>query len=288
MGTGHLPLRYSAFKVEQDWMRDDFQDDDLRRATSTLTLADDSTLDRAEDRRTLLEDMDRMSRRVDGASAAVSRMDDVHRAALEMVIGGKARRAFDLGLESAATRARYGPHRWGQMALLARRLVEAGVTFVTINLAPDSLCWDWHRNIVEHHGAPDDGLGRGMNLNGPPLDRMLWGLIQDLYDRGLDEKVLVVVWGEFGRTPLINATGGRDHWGKLMSLLLVGGGLKMGQVIGRSSRHGEFPVDRPIGPADVLATIYRHLGIDPRGQTEDPSGRPFPVLVGGEPIRELL
>ena len=288
MGTGHLPLRDAPFRVEQDWMRDEFQEDNLRLATSALKLADDTTLDRIEDRRELLRGLDRLRRELDASAGVVSRMDDLHRTALEIVVSGKARQAFDLAREPVATRARYGTHRWGQMALLARRLVEAGVTFVTINLAPDSLCWDWHRNIVEHHGTPDDGLGRGMNVNGPPLDRMLWGLIHDLRERGLDEDVLVVVWGEFGRTPRINGTGGRDHWGRLMSLLLVGGGLKMGQVIGRSNRNGEAPADRPIGPADVLATIYRHLDIDPRGHTADRTGRPFPVLLGGEPIRELI
>jgi Protein of unknown function (DUF1501) len=176
------------------------------------------------------------------------------------------------------------------MGLLARRLVEAGTTFITLNTAPDSLCWDWHRNIVDDRrpGDGSDGPSRGMNISGPPLDQMLSALIEDLYQRGLDRKVLLVVWGEFGRTPRINATGGRDHWGALMSILLAGGGLRVGQVVGTSSSRGEAPRDRPISPTEVLATIYRHLGINPRGHTEDRSGRPYPILPDGEPLRELI
>lgn len=288
MGTGHLDLAHSPFRVVQDWMQDEFQDDNLQLATANLKLADDLTLDRVADRRSLLTALERLPREIDGASRSLSQLDQFSRSALEMVINGQARNAFRLDAESEATRARYGRHRWGQMGLLARRLVEAGVTFVTLNLAPDSLCWDWHRNVVEHRGAPDDGLGRGMNLNGPPLDQLLSGLIHDLYDRGLDQNVLLVVWGEFGRTPRVNATGGRDHWGKLGNLLLVGGGLQMGQVIGRSSQHGEHPIERPIGPADILVTMYRHLGIDPDLATINNAGRPIPVLPDGQMISELV
>ena len=288
MGTGHLGLSHGPFTLVQDWMKDEFQDEELRLATTNLKLADDLTLDRVSDRRSLLASLDRLPRGIERASRNMSQVDEFGRSALNMVMSGQARRAYQLDQESVSIRRRYGSHRWGQMGLLARRLVEAGVTFVTLNLAPDSLCWDWHRNIVEHRGAPDDGLGRGMNLNGPPLDELLHGLIHDLYDRGLDQKVLLVVWGEFGRTPRINNTGGRDHWGKLGNLLLVGGGLKMGQVIGRSSPHGEFPAERPIGPTDILAMVYRHLGISPDLQTINAAGRPIPVLPDGQVISELL
>lgn len=287
MGTGHLSQAHAPYVVVQNWMRDEFQEDMLRLSTANLRLADDVTLDRMDNRRALLQSLDHQRRLVEALAPAQTRFDEFGRAAMEMVIGGQARAAFDLKAEPAAVRARYGTHRWGQMTLLARRLVEAGVTFVTVNLAPDSLCWDWHRNIVEHHGAPDDGTGRGMNVNGPPLDHLLHGLIHDLYERGLDRRVLVVVWGEFGRTPVINATGGRDHWGKLGNLLLLGGGFRMGQVIGASNDRGEHPVDRPVGPTDVLATIYRHLGIDPGGVTRDAAGRPIHILPDGQFISEL-
>jgi len=184
----------------------------------------------------------------------------------------------------------YGFHRWGQMGLLARRLVEAGVTFVTFNLAPDSLCWDWHRNIVNDHRPADgsDGPSRGMDISGPPLDQMLSALITDLYDRGLDIRVLLLVSGEFGRTPRVNKTGGRDHWGRLMSILMAGGGLKVGQVIGESTHKGEEPASRPVAPTDILATMYRHLGISTETQTITNAGRPVPLLPDGKPVQELI
>ena len=117
---------------------------------------------------------------------------------------------------------------------------------------------------------------------------MIAALVTDIYQRGLDKKVMLLVWGEFGRTPRINKTGGRDHWGPLMSILLAGGGMKVGQVIGQSNSRGETPVDRPIHPNDVLATVYRHLGIDPSSHTVTREGRPIPLLPNGEPISELI
>jgi len=210
--------------------------------------------------------------------------------ALDMVTSGKARKAFDLSKEPQHVHDLYGTHRWGQSALLARRLVESGVSFVTINTAPDSLCWDWHLNIVNDRRPADGTLGpsRGMDLSGPPLDQMVAALVTDLYQRGLDKKVLLLVWGEFGRTPRINKTGGRDHWGPLMSILLAGGGIKTGQVLGASNSRGETPIDRPIHPNDVLATVYRHLGIERHWHTTTREGRPIAVLPEGEVIRELL
>jgi uncharacterized protein (DUF1501 family) len=127
-----------------------------------------------------------------------------------------------------------------------------------------------------------------MNISGPPLDQMLAALITDLYDRGLDKKVMLVVWGEFGRTPRVNKTGGRDHWGSLMSMLISGGGLKVGQVIGSSTSKGEIPATKKIGPTDVLATIYRHLGIDTNQHTITSAGRPIPLLPDGRVITELI
>jgi hypothetical protein len=261
----------------------------LQRSTASLKLADDVTIERIGDRRALLERIDRLARNVD-STGVLDGVDEFNRAALNMVTSGNARRAFDITRESRATLRLYGSHRWGKMALLARRLVEAGVKFVTINTAPDSLCWDWHRNIVNDDRPADgsDGPSRGMDVSGPPLDEMLSALITDLYARGLDKKVLLVVWGEFGRTPKVNKTGGRDHWGSLMSILVAGGGLRVGQVLGASNKNGEIPVDRPIAPTDVLATMYRHLGIDTHQHTLTLQGRPIPILPDGEPIRELI
>lgn len=289
MGPGHLGTSQSPFLIEQDPFRSDFLSSKVNDATANLKLADDVTLDRLADRRTLLQDLDRITRAVDNRGR-LGGIDQFNQVALEMVTSGKARRAFDLSLEPDSIHALYGKHRWGQTALLARRLVESGVTFVTINTAPDSLCWDWHRNIINDKRPADgsDGPSRGMDISGPPLDQMLSALVTDLYQRGLDKKVLLLVWGEFGRTPRINKTGGRDHWGSLMSILMAGGGLRVGQVIGASTRQGEVPTDRPISPTDVLATVYRHLGIDPRQHTVTPEGRPIPLLPDGKPIAELI
>ena len=289
MGTGHLGSGHAPFTVLQDPFHSPFGNEKLAAAIGNLKLADDVTLDRMADRKTLLLELDTIRRDIDAAHS-ITGVDEFNQVALDIVTSGKARQAVELSRESQATRQMYGSHRWGQSALLARRLVEAGVSFVTINTAPDSLCWDWHLNIVNDKRPADgsEGPSRGMDISGPPLDQMLHALITDLNDRGLNKKVLVVVWGEFGRTPRVNKTGGRDHWGALMSMLLIGGGLKMGQVIGASNGNGEMPVDRPVHPEEVLATMYRHLGIDLQLHTETREGRPIPLLPGGEPIAELL
>lgn len=289
MGPGHLGSGHGAFTVFQDPYVSGYRHDMLQAATSNLKLADDVTIDRVGDRRSLLTSLDNLSRNID-ASRTMRGIDRFGQVALDMVTNGKARKAFDLSDEPAHIHKLYGDHRWGQSALLARRLVEAGVSFVTINTAPDSLCWDWHLNIVNDNRPADGSLGpsRGMDLSGPPLDQMIAALVTDIYQRGLDKKVMLLVWGEFGRTPRINKTGGRDHWGPLMSILLAGGGMKVGQVIGQSNSRGETPVDRPIHPNDVLATVYRHLGIDPSSHTVTREGRPIPLLPNGEPISELI
>ena len=289
MGPGHLGSGHGAFTVFQDPYVSGYRHDMLQAATSNLKLADDVTIDRVGDRRSLLTSLDNLSRNID-ASRTMRGIDRFGQVALDMVTNGKARKAFDLSDEPAHIHKLYGGHRWGQSALLARRLVEAGVSFVTINTAPDSLCWDWHLNIVNDNRPADGSLGpsRGMDLSGPPLDQMIAALVTDIYQRGLDKKVMLLVWGEFGRTPRINKTGGRDHWGPLMSILLAGGGMKVGQVIGQSNSRGETPVDRPIHPNDVLATVYRHLGIDPSSHTVTRESRPIPLLPNGEPISELI
>ena len=283
LGSGHEP-----FTLLQDPFRNSYQEEKVQSATSSLQLADALTLDRLDDRRLLLKHLDHLSRESD--EKAMRGADEFGQLALRMVTSGRARKAFDLSAEPDAVRRRYGFHRWGQMGLLARRLVEAGVTFVTFNLAPDSLCWDWHLNIVNDNRPADGSAGpsRGMDISGPPLDQMLSALITDIYDRGLDKRVLLLVWGEFGRTPRVNKTGGRDHWGRLMSILMAGGGLKVGQVIGESTPKGEEPASRPVAPTDILATMYRHLGISPESQTITNAGRPIPLLPNGRPVQELI
>ena len=289
MGPGYLGVSHSPFAVLQDPYPYEFQYDRLRSATSSLELANDSTLDRINDRKSLLAELDRLPRRLD-SNQVRDGLDPFAKLALDLITSAKARRAFDLNQESAATRERYGTHRWGQMALLARRLVESGVTFVTLNTAPDCLRWDWHVSITrENREQPSPGGPNvGMEWSGPPLDRALSALITDLSERELCRNVLLVVWGEFGRSPKINLTGGREHWPRLGSVLLAGGGLKMGQVIGASTHDGGLPADRPIGPSDVLATLYKHLGIDPHQNAVNLQGRPIPLLPDGNAIDELF
>lgn len=288
MGPGYLGVAHSPFSVLQDPYAPEFQHERLKKATGSFELANDVTLDRMGDRKSLLAHLGRLQRSADSTQVQEG-LDPYQRLALDLITSEKARRAFDLQQESAITRERYGAHRWGQMALLARRLVEAGVTFVTLNTAPDCLRWDWHVSVTrENRPQPDPGGPNvGMEHSGPPLDRALSALIADLSERELCRNVLLVVWGEFGRSPRINTTGGRDHWPKLGSVLLAGGGLKMGQLIGASSPDGGLPTERPVSPSDVLATLYKHLGIDPK-QKIVTQGRPIPLLPDGKAIDELF
>lgn len=231
------------------------------------------------DRRALMAQLDRLRRQVD-QDGTMDAMDHFQQAAFEMVTGSRAREAFDLEKEDIRTRERYGPTRPGQTALLARRLVEAGVTFVTVvdpGVGLTSSGWDLHTR-----------LEWGMKAACPRMDGAVSALILDLHERGLDRDVLVVVWGEFGRTPRINQDGGRDHWADVQSVLVAGGGFRMGQVIGSSNANGEVPKDRPLWPYDVGGTIYHHLGIDTHQTFANHAGRPMPVLATGGVIRELL
>ena len=206
-------------------------------------------------------------------------LDAYYGRAFDMLTGKAATAAFDIAAEPPALRDRYGRHTFGQSALLARRLVEAGVPFVTVNCVP----WD-------HHGTrPQLKTEEGAKKLIPPLDRAIGALIDDLIDRGLYDSTLVVAMGEFGRTPRMNKDAGRDHWGKTFSVLMGCGSMRMGQVIGRSNERGEHVVDRPINPQDVAATVYHHLGIDARRVTfDDRAGRPTYLIDGGDPIRELV
>jgi hypothetical protein len=233
---------------------------------------DGLTLDRLDDRRRLLDRLDRLERRRD-ASGAMEGMDRFAAEAYAMVTGPSARRAFDLSREDPRTRDRYGRTAVGQGCLLARRLVEAGVTFVTVTEGG----WDHHTEVFTN-----------CRRQLPPLDAALASLVEDLHDRGLDRDVLVLIWGEFGRTPRVNGSGGRDHWPGCMSAVVAGGGLAVGQAVGASDRRGERPVDRPLRPEDLIRTVYDVLGIDSRREFPDEAGRPLAVLNQGRPIAELL
>jgi hypothetical protein len=245
-------------------------------AVRNLSLPADLTADRVSTRRTLMADLDRLRKT---SEQQMHDLDDHQRAAFDLLTSSHVREAFDISRESDRLRDDYGRHTFGQSALLARRLVEHGVTFVTVNCVP----WD-------HHGSPGQyKTEEGARLLIPPLDRAIGALVRDLIDRGLYEKTLVVAMGEFGRTPRMNANAGRDHWGNTFSVLVGCGSMRMGQVIGRSSRRGEEVVDRPLDPQDVAATIYHHLGIDGRAVSfRDRLDRPLQLLDRGEPIRELV
>lgn len=233
--------------------------------------------DRMQSRRELRESLDRLQRDVD-KTGMMQAMDSLEQQAFEMVTGPAARDAVDLSREPAQTLERYGDHNWGKSCLLARRLVEAGVTFVTVNMSG----WDQHGSAG---GTIEEAYSK---TNAPPFDAAVAALIEDLFGRGMDKDVMLLVWGEFGRTPKINNTGGRDHWPQAMSALMAGGGIRGGQVIGATDRKGEAPIDRALGPADVLATLYHHFGIDHHRQFTNSAGRPVGILPEGEPIPELV
>jgi Protein of unknown function (DUF1501) len=233
-------------------------------------------LSRLEDRRGLRAAFDTVPRAADEARR-MDAMDDLERQAFEMVSKPAARVAFDLGREPLKVRERYGNHDAGRCCLLARRFVEAGVGLVSVRIGS----WD-------HHGNAGGTVKSGVEANCPPLDQALSALITDLADRGMGERVLVWCWGEFGRTPRVNRDAGRDHWPQAMSVLLAGGGVRPGQVVGATNAKGEYPVDRRLCPADVLATVYGQVGVDPSHAFQSPGGRPVQILNHGKPIEELV
>jgi hypothetical protein len=248
-----------------------------------LALTGELTRVRIDRRRDLLSQLERSFDKA-RQSEAVETWDRLAHHAFDLVSSGKARKAFDLTHESEKTRDRYGRYTWGQSCLLARRLIEAGVRLVHVNWARepgdsavDNPMWDTH---AQNADRLQDSLC-------PMFDVTFDALMTDLADRGLLQETLVVVIGEFGRTPRINKQGGRDHWGHVFSMALAGAGIRGGQVIGASDKNGAYPVSSPIRGGDLTATIFHLLGIDPGGMFLDKSNRPHP-LTKGEPIRAAL
>jgi hypothetical protein len=248
-----------------------------------LALAPGLSIDRLQDRRSLREHFDLTNRKLD-ALGDTTAIDRFQQEAFEFVSGPSARKAFDINKEDPKLRDHYGRHNWGQSVLLARRLVEAGSTFVTVHFGG----WDHHWD-----------LKAGMERCLPMVDSAVSALFMDLDDRGLLETTLVVLCGEFSRTPKMNdggnggaprsmGTPGRDHWGNSMFCLLGGGGVKGGEIFGSTDRLGTRPQTKPVTPANIHATIYTVLGIDPKLQLFDHSGRPVSVLDDATPIGELL
>lgn len=284
-GAAYLGEATTPFTVVGDPSSEDFR-------VENLGLSPESAA-RMGGRARLLAGFDQLRRDVD-RTGTLEAMDEFDRRALGLLVSGKARDAFDLSREDPRLRDRYGRHAWGQRALLARRLVEAGCGFVTMVLEnpvkagspfPPGVIYNWDSHSVNGH-IFDDARYRL-----PLYDQAVTALVEDLYARGLDRKVMLVVTGEFGRTPRISSTNGRpgrDHWPDAMSILTCGGGMRTGQVVGATDGKGERPRERPLSPNDLWATVYRHLGIDPDRAFPDHGGRPMPILPFGAPIRELL
>lgn len=234
----------------------------------------DLTIERTEDRRELLRRIDAARRT---AAPALEQMDSVYQRAFDLITSSQARAAFDLSREPMVLRERYGLNPWGRGALLARRLVEAGVTFVTMNhYEADVDWWDDHYTI-------EANLRRRL----PPFDQALAALIEDLHARGLAERVLLVAMGEFGRSPRIDSQAGRGHWARAMSVLLSGGGMPGGRILGATTANAGEPATHAYSPGDLLATIYQFLGIDPDHTLPDRQNRPVRLVDAGTPIREL-
>ena len=220
------------------------------------------------------------------ASPNAQLMDASFASAYRLMTSEPARQAFDLTREPEKVRERYGLTRFGQCCLLARRLIAAGVRFVTINTfitVFDEITWDIHGS------KPFTSIQGMRDIVAPMYDQGYSALIEDLVQRGMLDRTLVCNLAEFGRTPKVNPAGGRDHWPQCWTVYFAGGGVKGGRVIGKSDEIGAYPVERPVNPAEVVATIYHSLGLDLTTELPGPSGRPFPLVnYGTQPIRELF
>lgn len=264
-GSVYLGKSYNPFEVGADPNDKDFK-------VPNLSLPDGLTAKSVDARRTLLGTFDTLRRDIDD-SGVMEGLDTFKKQALEMVAGDRMRAAFDLSAEETGLRDRYGRHRYGQSALLARRLVEAGARCVNINTGN----WDHHNDIA-----------KGLEEHLPPLDCAIAALIEDLTTRGMLDDVIVYCVGEFGRTPRMNGHAGRDHWADCFSVMLAGGGIHGGRIVGASEKWGGGVHERLVTPLDLLATIYHALGVPLDTHYDDSSGRPTSIVGGGSPIRELI
>lgn len=237
-------------------------------------------VDRLRDRQGIRRQLDSFGRSIEN-NQTLNRASRFTQQAYDLVLSGKVQQAFNVDEETAETKAAYGSESIAQKALLARRLVEAGVTFVLVSGA-----WGY----FDHHGdnVRWGGIEKGLTPLLPRVDRTLYALVNDLEVRGLLDNTLVLMMGEFGRSPVINKEAGRDHWTNVMSMVLAGGGLRHGQVIGSTDRRGGAIESNPVRPQDLAATTYRHLGIDLNSHWINNQGRPIPIVAeGGHPIPEL-
>jgi hypothetical protein len=289
---GYLGKQYDPFLGQQAARLPVYTD--VGVDTGQVTQADLFRLPRGLDqgrigeRRSLLKDFDQLRGDLD-RSGAMDAMERYGQQAVEMVVGRRAQQAFDLEREPVAVRDRYGKHLWCQQALLARRLVEAGVSFVTLDLSYHSASgtWDTHGDNIPPYG----GISRGLKPLLPLFDHLITTLVDDLGQRGLLDDVLVLAMGEFGRTPIMGTQGstdGRNHWPVVMSMAAAGGGFRHGQVIGATEKDGGTIKQRPVTPGDLAATVYQHMGVPLDATYLDNSGRPRYVVDDGRPIAEWL
>ena len=276
--AGFLGKSHDPFALMADPSAPDFKVPDLRPP-------DNLTPIRADRRRSLRPIVDGTVKAFE-TSPQARLMDSSFEQAYTLISSSKARAAFDLGEETAAVKDRYGRNRFGMSCLLARRLVEAGVRFVTVNMFEtvfNEITWDIHGS------APFSPISAYGDLLGPMFDHAYASLLEDLFDRGMLENTLVIATGEFGRTPKINPAGGRDHWPQCWSMVWAGGGVKGGQVVGSSDEIGGYPKDRPASAASVAATILHAIGVDLDAELPGPQNRPLRVVDHGiEPIKELF
>ncbi len=269
-GGAYLGVANNPFSADGDPNSDTYK-------VPNLTMPGAIDASRFDGRRGLLNAFDGARRDVD-ASGLMEGLDRFSQEAYTMVSGPAARAAFDIRKESPRLRDRYGRHTWGQSALMARRLVEAGVRFVTLTFGG----WDYHSSL-------EVGMKRVL----PVLDKAVGSLVDDLSLRGMLESTVVLVMGEFGRGPRINQglpndkVPGRDHWGEVMSVLVAGGGFAQGHLIGASNARGEVPKDCPVTPQDLIVTLYRQMGIDPELSFNNRAGRPISIGSTGRIIKEL-
>lgn len=282
---GYLGVAHKAFETGDPSLAD--------YAPKNLTLATGLDNARLDDRKFLATQFDRFRRDLD-QRGSLTGVDEFRSAAFQMLTSPRVGAAFELAKEDPKLRDRYGRHRWGQSCLLARRLAEAGVAVINIDAtAPNdttkNFSWDDHAGAFHLDFAQRERL--------PQLDQALTALILDLHERGLDKQVMVIACGEFGRTPRVTYAPknfsdqpgvGRDHWPQAFSALIAGGGLRMGQVVGATTSKAEYPIANPVTPQDLLATVYRHLGIDPQRTILDFAGRPTSILTDGKPIAALI
>jgi hypothetical protein len=289
--AGHLGKRHDPFIANTaarlpiyDLIGNDtgkLSDPDLFRMPLGLTPQ------RIGDRCALLEQLDGRRRQLDQSGGAEA-LDRYSQQAVDLLVGRRMQQALDLSREPERVRQQYGKHLWCQQALLARRMIEAGVAFITLDLSyhPSSGTWDTHGDNIPPYGGIRKGLGPLL----PLFDHLLTTLVDDLQQRGLLDDVLVIAMGEFGRTPQLGTQGstdGRNHWPYVMSMCLAGGGLRHGQVIGSTEKDGGQIATRPVTPADLAATIYQHMGVQLDTEYLDGTGRPIPIVYNGKPIAEL-